>query len=377
MFDQAYQGNLPGFEGNPFKLRVYLEISHGDGAKTDHVFRERMMKEGRGDANGRLIGEYDNRLTVRASKLLIDGAFGGQNAALLAPYSNNPHTTGTMYVTDRVIRDYLERNIRAGWQTSVHVIGDAAIRKYNDFYEELRNKLIAEGRRDLVTDDRQRPEHYQIASLGVKDLFVNGVWKNSDINDIQRSVDLGMVFSMQFTHANSDLTNAENLAGPDRIRGAYAWREVIDRGGIIAQGTDATVELLNPYHGLYAGVTRISRAGAAGRAGPTQAVIDEDKARFKADFISGTKNFTANSGWYPSQKLSRAEALHYSTWGGAYANFEEGIKGVLRKGYLADFVVIDRDYFDNTVCPDFDIKEINAVMTVLGGEIVYNMEAPE
>ena len=371
MFDKAYQGKLQDFEGNPLKLRVYFEIAHGDRAKTDEVFRNRMIQEGRGDAQGRLIGEYGHRFTVRAAKLLIDGAFGGQNALMLAPYSNNPNTIGAMYVTDETIRNYMERNIRAGWQTSVHVIGDAAVRKYNDFYEELRNKLIKEGRSDLVTDDRQRPEHYQIASLGVKDLFVDGVWKNSNINDIQRSVDLGMVFSMQFTHATSDMSYAENLTGPDRIRGAYAWREVINRGGIIAQGTDATVELLNPYHGLYAGVTRVSRNETVGRAGPTQAIIDEDKARFNADFIPGTKNFTAESGWFPNQRLTRAEALHYSTWGGAYANFEEHIKGVLRKGYLADFVVIDGDYFNKTTCPDLDIKEINAMMTVLGGEIVY------
>jgi predicted amidohydrolase YtcJ len=118
----------------------------------------------------------------------------------------------------------------------------------------------------------------------------------------------------------------------------------------------------------------VSRTGAVGRAGPTQAEIDEDSAKFKADFIRGTKNFTAESGWYPNQKLTRAEALHYSTWGGAYANFEEGFKGALRKGYLADFVVIDRDYFDDSDCPDFDIKEINALLTVLGGEIVYAMK---
>ena len=371
MFDQAYQGKLKDFEDNPLKLRVYFEVAHGNRAKIDQLFRDRMKKEGRGDSMGRLIGEYDHRFTVRAAKLLIDGAFGGQNAFMLAPYNNNPNTTGEMYVTDEVIRDYMERNIRAGWQTSVHVIGDAAIRKYNDFYEELRNKLIAEGKQDLITDDRQRPEHYQIASLGIKDLLINGVWTNSDINDIQRSVDLGMVLSMQFTHATSDMTYAENLVGPDRIRGAYAWREVIDRGGIIAQGTDATVELLNPYHGLYAGVTRVSRTGAVGRAGPTQAEIDEDAARFKADFKYGTQNFTAESGWYPDQRLTRAEALHYATWGGAYANFEEHIKGTLRKGNLADFVVIDRDYFNDTACPDVEIKEITAVMTVLGGEIVY------
>ncbi|MCL2727879.1 MAG: amidohydrolase family protein [Bacteroidales bacterium] len=376
MLDHAYQGMLQGFS-DPLKLRIYLEIAHGGTSKTDEVFRRRMISEGRGDANGRLINEHGHRLTVRASKLLIDGAFGGQNAAMLAPYNNNRNTTGTWYETDETIYDYMYRNILAGWQTSVHVIGDAAVRKYNDFYEKIKNELIAEGRGNLVTDDRQRPEHYQIASLGVKDILVDGVMTDSGINDIQRSVDLGMVLSMQTTHATSDMTNAENLIGPDRIMGAYAWREVIDRGGVIAQGTDATVELLNPYHGLYAGVTRVSRTGSVGRAGPTQDIIDEDKGKFKAEYEPGTKNFTPESGWLKDQRLTRAEALHYSTWGGAYANFEEKTKGVLRKGYLADFVVIDRDYFDRKSCWDFEIKEINAVMTVLGGEVVYAMDLPK
>jgi len=376
MIDHAYQGKLQGFN-DPLKIRIYLEIAHGGTAKLDERFRERMIREGRGDANGRLINEYGHRLTVRASKLLIDGAFGGQNAAMLAPYTNNLSSTGTWYVTDETINDFIYRNILAGWQTSVHVIGDAAVRKYNDFYEKIKNELIAEGKGNLVADDRQRHEHYQIASLGVKDILVDGVVTDSGINDIQRSVDLGMVFSMQTTHATSDMTNAENLIGPDRILGAYAWREVIDRGGIIAQGTDATVELLNPYHGLYAAVTRVSRAGTTGRAGPTQAVIEEDSEKFKAEYEPGTKNFTAESGWYKNQKLTKAEALHYSTWGGAYANFEEHTKGVLRKGYLADFVVIDRDYFNRSLCWDFEIKEINTVMTVLGGEVVYTMSAPK
>ena len=376
MLDQAYQGKLQDFS-DPLKLRIYLEIAHGGASKSDQEFRKRMIHEGRGDANGRLINEHGHRLTVRAAKMLLDGAFGGQNAAMLAPYTNNQHTTGTWYETDETIDDFLRRNILAGWQTSVHVIGDAAVRKYNDFYEKIKNELIAEGKEHLVTDDRQRPEHYQIASLGVKDILVDGVMTNSGINDIQRSVELGMVLSMQTTHATSDMTNAENLIGPDRILGAYAWREVIDRGGVIAQGTDATVELLNPYHGLYAGVTRVSRTGTVGRAGPTPAVIEMDGQKFKAEFEPGTKNFTAESGWYKNQRLTRAEALHYSTWGGAYANFEEHTKGVLRKGYLADFVVIDRDYFDRSSCWDFEIKEINAVMTVLGGEVVYTMGAPK
>ncbi|MDR2584948.1 MAG: amidohydrolase family protein [Prevotellaceae bacterium] len=375
LLDQAYQGKLQGF-ADSLKLRIYLEIAHGGANKTDQVFRDRMIGEGRGDANGRLINEYGHRLTVRASKLLIDGAFGGQNAAMLAPYNNNPNSMGTCYETDETIMDFMRRNIMAGWQTSVHVIGDAATRKLNDFYEKIKNEMIAEGRLDLVTDDRQRAEHYQIASLGIQDIVVDGELTNSNINDIERSVALGMVLSMQTTHATSDMTYAENLIGPDRIVGAYAWREVIDRGGIIAQGTDATVELLNPYHGLYAGVTRVSRSGLVGRAGPTQEVIDQDREKFKAEFEPGTKNFSQESGWYKDQRLTRAEALHYSTWGGAYANFEEQTKGVLRKGYLADFVVIDRDYFDRNLCWDFEIKEINAVMTVLGGEVVYAMGAP-
>jgi predicted amidohydrolase YtcJ len=227
-----------------------------------------------------------------------------------------------------------------------------------DAYEKVLNKVKAGditpspywGDLNKTYDYRGRLEHFQIVDLIEQD-------------DIQRTIDLGMIPSMQFVHATSDMNMAEARVGADRIKGGYAWRTILDKGGIIANGTDANVELLNPYHSLYAAVTRIGR---------NQNV----PSGFKAEFVEGTKNFTDDSGWYPEQKMTRAEALVSSTEWGAYAQFEEAYKGKLVPGYLADFVVIDRNYFCEKACPDFDIKDINALMTVVGGEVVYAAKAP-
>ncbi len=143
---------------------------------------------------------------------------------------------------------------------------------------------------------------------------------------------------MQPTHATSDKTMAEDRIGAERMKGAYAWRKIIDAGSIIIGGSDAPVELVNPYHGLYAAVTRQSRDGQP------------------------------EGGWYIEDAMTREEALKAFTIWAAYGQFEESLKGSLKAGKLADFVVIDRDYMK---CPANEIKDIQALLTVLGGEEVY------
>jgi hypothetical protein len=132
---------------------------------------------------------------------------------------------------------------------------------------------------------------------------------------------------------------AEDRVGPERIKSSYAWRTIINEGGIIANGSDAPVELVNPYHGLYAAVTRQDR-------------------------ITGQPP----GGWYPEQALTRQEALRSFTIWGAYAAFSEDNRGSLEAGKYADFVMLDRDYMN---CPASQIKDITALATVIGGELVY------
>jgi predicted amidohydrolase YtcJ len=143
---------------------------------------------------------------------------------------------------------------------------------------------------------------------------------------------------MQSVHATSDKDMAEVRIGSERIKSAYAWRTVIDKGGIIANGSDAPVELVNPYHGIYAAFTRQDRQGEPA------------------------------GGWRPEQKMTRQEALRSFTIWSAYALFDEKLKGSAEKGKLADFVVLDRDIM---TCPANDVKDAKALMTVLGGEVVY------
>ena len=140
------------------------------------------------------------------------------------------------------------------------------------------------------------------------------------------------------THATSDSNMAEDRIGSERIKTAYAWRTVLDAGSIIIGGSDAPVEKVNPFHGLYAGVTRMTRAGEP------------------------------EGGWYPEQKVTREEALKAFTIWAAYGQFEEDLKGSLEAGKLADFIVIDRDYM---TCPEADIKDIQVLSTYVGNELVY------
>jgi hypothetical protein len=173
-----------------------------------------------------------------------------------------------------------------------------------------------------LTDHRFAIEHSQVVAL----------------EDIPRFAQLGVLPSMQAVHATSDKNMAEDRVGPERIKGAYAWRKMIESGSIIPNGTDAPVELVNPYHGLYAAVTRMDREGEP------------------------------EGGWYAEECMTREEALRSYTIWGAYAQFEENDIGSIEVGKHADFVVIDRDYM---TCPDEEIKDIKALRTVLGGETVY------
>ena len=169
---------------------------------------------------------------------------------------------------------------------------------------------------------RNRVEHAQVVAL----------------EDIPRFAELGVIAAMQGTHATSDKNMAEDRVGAERIRGAYAWRRMLDHGVVLANGSDFPVELSNPFHGLYAAVARQDRTGAP------------------------------EGGWYADQSMSRAEALHSFTLAAAYAAHQEDRFGSLEPGKWADFIVIDRDYFE---IPASEIDDIRVLQTWVGGERVY------
>ncbi len=264
---------------------------------------------------GPQIGVFGDRLTVRSIKLSLDGSLGARSAWMLEEYSDRPGHLGNGKLTDEELYQIVKEARLAGFQVNSHAIGDAANRQALNVYEKVLKELPH-------PDHRYRIEHAQIVAL----------------EDISRFATLGVVPSMQTVHATSDKNMAEDRVGPDRIKGAYAWRKFIEAGCVIPNGTDAPVELVNPYHNLYAAVTRMDREG-------------EPKG-----------------GWYPEECLTREEALRSCTKWAAYGAFEEEQKGSIEVGKLADFVKIDRDIMN---CPESEIKDIKALLTVVGGETVY------
>ncbi len=262
---------------------------------------------------------YDYRLSINAVKFFADGSLGSRSAALLEDYSDRAGHKGNYKFTDDQIDTEMKDAYNKGYQIATHAIGDGAINQVINTYEKL---MKANPRADA----RLRIEHFQVAQ----------------VSDIKRIADLKILPAMQPTHATSDKTMAEDRIGSERMKGAYAWRKVIESGNIIVGGSDAPVELVNPYHGFYAAVTRQSRDGLP------------------------------EGGWYAGEAMTREEALKTFTIWTAYGQFEENLKGSLAIGKLADFVVIDRDYMK---CPANEIKDIQALTTVLGGEVVYQKDA--
>ena len=204
-----------------------------------------------------------------------------------------------------------------GFQVGIHAIGDLGNRMSLDAFEKVQG-----GKPSPL---RNRIEHAQIVTL----------------EDIPRFAELGVIASMQATHATSDKNMAEDRVGPQRILGGYAWRRMLDAGVVIANGSDFPVELSNPFHGLYASVTRQGRDGKP------------------------------EGGWYSDQALTRAEALHSFTLGAAYAAHQEDRLGSLEPGKWADFIVIDRDYF---TCDAAEIDDIVVLETWVAGRKEFDRQ---
>lgn len=267
------------------------------------------------DAIGKPIYAYgDDRLDIASVKLYTDGALGSRGAAMIEPYSDDPENRGLPFWTQEELDAMVQKANGMGFQVGIHAIGDLGNRMALDAFEK------AQGGKPSPL--RNRIEHSQIVTL----------------DDIPRFAELGVVASMQATHATSDKNMAEDRIGPQRILGGYAWRRMLDAGVILANGSDFPVELSNPFHGLYASVTRQGRDGEP------------------------------EGGWYADQTLTRAEALHSFTLAAAYAARQEDRLGSLEPGKWADFIVIDRDYF---TVPSSEIDDIVVLETWVAGKRAY------
>ncbi len=286
--------------------RIYGMIS-GAGEVFDELSRR-----------GPVVGYANDLLHLRSVKIYSDGALGSRGAALIEDYSDDPGNRGLLFNTEEEFTAMIEKVVSEGYQAGVHAIGD---RGNQVVLNAFQNVLEKHGDQGL----RHRIEHSQVVSP----------------EDIPRFKELGIIASMQPTHATSDMNMAEDRVGPDRIKGAYAWRTFLDQGTVIAAGSDFPVELSNPFHGLYSAITRQDHQGMP------------------------------QGGWYPEQALSREEALHGFTIGAAYAGHMEEVVGTLEPGKWADFIVIDRDYF---TVPTSEIWQIQVLETWLAGKKVYKIE---
>uniref|UniRef100_UPI0037CAFC7E amidohydrolase n=1 Tax=Luteitalea sp. TaxID=2004800 RepID=UPI0037CAFC7E len=264
-----------------------------------------------------VLGHAGHLLTVRAVKLVADGALGSRGAALHEPYSDEPTTRGLLVTSPEQLHAQALASVKAGYQPCIHAIGDRANTAVLDLFERLQQEVP--GSRAL----RMRNEHAQILRP----------------SDIPRVAALDVIASIQTTHATSDMPWAARRLGEARTRaGGYAWQSLKRAGARLANGSDFPVEEPNPMYGFHAAITRQDRQGQP------------------------------PDGWLPDQRLSRAEALHAFTAGAAYAAHLEQELGTLRPGMLADLLVLSDDIMQ--VAPA-RILEARPVVTVRGGRVTF------
>ena len=290
---------------NNLLQRVYFMVSDGEPA-------DRLLEMGP-------IIDPENFLTVRAIKMYADGALGSRGAALLEKYSDYDGKGVFIFLKEET-KPRLSKALKKGIQIGTHAIGDHGNRVVLDWYEEAFAQ--AKKNKELLESPRWRIEHSQ----------------NIKPVDQRRFVELDVIPSMQPSHAIGDLHFAVDRLGLERINDAYAWRNLIDQGLIIAGGTDAPVEIGDPRIEFYAAVARKDVDGYHGE------------------------------GWNLDQRVSRLEALKMFTIWPAIASFEEDIKGTIEVGKLADFSVFDQDLMQ---IPELKILESKNILTVVGGRVVY------
>jgi predicted amidohydrolase YtcJ len=266
---------------------------------------------------GPLTGYANGRLAVRAIKVQADGALGSRGAALLDPYEDEPTTSGLLITPPEDVSALTLAASRAGFQTAIHAIGDRANRQVMDLFEQVEREVPAA--REL----RMRVEHAQIL----------------DSAEIPRFARLGVIASVQPTHATSDMAWVPARIGEQRMKeGAYVWRQLLASGARLAAGSDFPVEDPNPMLGFYAAITRQDSSGHP------------------------------PGGWMPAERMTREEALRAFTIDAAYAAHAETLLGSLEPGKLADLVILSHDIMrvDVKAIPQTTVR-----MTIVGGETVY------
>ncbi len=298
------------FESGKAKIR-FINAVYGPGEDAENFLHE-----------GSIIGAFNHHFTQRTIKVVFDGALGSRGAALLKPYSDSPDTSGYLTEKPEELKPMFEEALRRGIQVETHAIGDRANRIILDLYEQAFKAVSPDQRK--IRDPRWRVEHAQIV----------------DPADIPRFAELGVIPSMQSSHAISDLFFAPARLGMDRLDGAYAWQSFLKSGAIICGGSDAPVERGEPMIEFYAAVARKSVKGESGE------------------------------GWHPEQAVSREQALKMFTIWPAYAAFEEKDKGSIEVGELADFTMLSQDIMK---IPEPEILKTRCVMTIIGGEIVFDV----
>ena len=261
----------------------------------------------------------DPWLTTGQLKLILDGSLGSRTAAMLAPYSDDPNTSGILEVNPDELKQMAIERDRAGFQLGFHAIGDRANRVALDTFAAV---LEANG----AGDRRDRVEHAQVV----------------EPDDFARFGKLNVIASMQPAHLLDDERWAADRLGPERSRGAYAWHSMEQNGVRLAFGTDYPVVPINPLRGIYACVTRQLTDG------------------------------TPERGWQRQERLHAKDCFRAYTVGAAYAQFEEQRKGTIAPGMLADIVVYPRDLNQTRAS---DILTLPVSMTIVGGKIVYQQPA--
>jgi predicted amidohydrolase YtcJ len=262
------------------------------------------------------------RLRLTALKGYVDGTLGSRTAAMLAPFADDPQNSGIPRRTPEELTRMIVERDREDFQIALHAIGDRANRMALDGFAEARRQNSSGDVTRVRVLPRHRIEHAQVVAP----------------SDFSRFHTLGVVASMQPSHAISDKRWAESRLGEYRVQGAYAWHMMQSFDVHVAFGTDWPVEPINPYLGLYAAVTRQSTEGEPA------------------------------GGWWPQQRLTIEDAIRCYTMEAAYASYEEKEKGQIAPGMLADISVHSRDLLE---IPAAKILQTETVMTILGGKVVY------
>lgn len=264
--------------------------------------------------NGPTPWLYRDRLRLVGMKFLVDGALGSRGAFLKQPYSDAPAENGLAVNSEAALTDLIRRATDRGLQVALHAIGDAG-------------NARALGAIDVLAPDYPGDRRWRIEHAQVVDPF-----------DLPRFAQHGIVASMQPVHQTSDWRMAERRMGVDRLKGAYAWKSMVDQGVKLAFGSDFPVEDENPFEGIAVAVSRMDAQGQP------------------------------QGGWFPEQRVETAHALAGFTRDAAYAGFAEDKLGTLQPGKLADFVIIDRDVLRSD---SGAIRKVKVLETWIGGRKVW------